>query len=115
MTRLPIFNLMFLIGEYYRTTTARQGTAIDAFLDDEGAIHLLVIDTQLGKTLTKYLELRRDYEDLQCEVRVVIDGATTIYESLYEGYPKTIYIHPAMDEYARSIIDEHSPVLAIFD
>jgi len=106
---------MFVIGEYYRTTTGRQGTAIDQFLDDNHATSLLIIDTQLGKTVIKYLELRSTYEDLQCEVRLVINNAISIYESPYEGYTKTIYIHPAMDEYARSIMDEHSPVLAIFD
>ena len=111
----PAFNAMFVIGEYYRAPTSRQGEVIDTFLDDEGTTQLLVIDTQLGKTIIKYLELRYKYADLQCEVHLVIDKATTIYESPNEGYPKTIYIHPAMDEYARSIMDEHNPGLAIFD
>ena len=103
------------IGEYYRAPINRQGESIERFLDDEGATHLLIIDPQLGKTLIPYLELKYRYEDLQCEVRVVMNNITTIYESPNEGYPKTIYIHPVMDEYARSIMDEHSPILAIFD
>jgi hypothetical protein len=107
--------MMFVIGEYYRAPTSRQGEAIDNFLDDEGATHLLAIDTQLGKTVMAYIKMRAAHEDLQCDVHVIIGDTTTIYDSRNEGAAKTIYIHPVMDEYARSIMDKHWPILAIFD